>query len=381
MIGGAFMKCKYCGYSAIPDGSLYCNMCGKSVRRVRKKGKTEVKVPDPKPLVDGFYIRFMVNGTSHYVSAPTAEECIAKAIAIKTGVLKAPKRTGMTLGELIDKYLENVKNISPSTMQLYKSIRRSRLKRYLGTKVDSINNWQKVLDEETETGLSYSGVKNVWKLVSNALKYEGYPIPEVSFPQEIKREKAYLTPDEIKKFVSLVKDTPYCIGALLALHSLRRSEIMDVTWEDIDLVEDTIYVRGSAVMGPDGKIIHKETNKTKESRRKIPIMIPELKDAFIAADKSNEYVVPMNSWTLYNGINKICNDNNLPLVGIHGLRHSFASLAYHLNVPMEITCRMGGWNGTQTVLEIYTHLYEEDIMKNQNAMSNFYRSEPQDSKG
>lgn len=370
------MNCKYCGYSGVPDGSLYCNMCGKAVRRVRSKGKTEVKVPDPKPLADGFYIRFMVDGTSRYVSAPTAEECIAKAVAIKTGIVDVPKHARVTLGKLIDDYIANCKTLSPSTVRGYKRIRAIRFQNYMDLQIDSVKNWQKVINEECALGLSVKTVKNAWGLVTAAMRFAHYPVPEVKFPQRIKSERTFFTPEQIRIFVDAVKDDPYCIGSLLALHSLRRSEILDITWEDIDLENDIIHVRGAAVIGPDGSVVHKTTNKTESSCRDIPIMIPELKSALAAADKSREYIVPYYPNTLYKAINKLCAKHGLPEVGVHGLRHSFASLAYHLNIPIEITCKMGGWSSTKTVMEIYTHLYEEDIMLNQNKMKDFYTLPP-----
>ena len=48
--------------------------------------------------------------------------------------------------------------------------------------------------------------------------------------------------------------------------------------------------------------------------------------------------------TVRRNINKICHAMGLQSVGIHGLRHSFVSLAYHLGVPEKIVMEIGGWH-------------------------------------
>jgi len=62
-------------------------------------------------------------------------------------------------------------------------------------------------------------------------------------------------------------------------------------------------------------------------------MIPELLAALEAVEDKSGPVVRCNPNTIYHQINRVCARNGLPRVGTHGLRHSFASLGYHLGVP------------------------------------------------
>lgn len=57
---------------------------------------------------------------------------------------------------------------------------------------------------------------------------------------------------------------------------------------------------------------------------------------------------------------------------MHGLRHSFASLAYHLHMPERIAMEIGGWSDSGTMHKIYTHIAQSDIKRYQAAMGNFY---------
>lgn len=80
----------------------------------------------------------------------------------------------------------------------------------------------------------------------------------------------------------------------------------------------------------------------------------------------------MTSNGIYKHINRICAKNGLPEVGIHGLRHSFASLAYKLDMPEKIAMQIGGWANDQTMRKIYTHLAQEQIADHSQAFVGFF---------
>ena len=136
-----------------------------------------------------------------------------------------------------------------------------------------------------------------------------------------------------------------------------------------------ISVKGAVVPNEHHQYVKKKENKNQTSRREVPIMIPQLLDALKAADKRNPDVVPYHPRTIQNAVNRICKEAGLPEVGTHGLRHSFASLAYHLNMPEKIAMQIGGWSNDATMRKIYTHVSKKDVISYQNAMSAFYENE------
>ena len=73
----------------------------------------------------------------------------------------------------------------------------------------------------------------------------------------------------------------------------------------------------------------------------------------------------------------MCRKNGLPEVGLHGLRHSFASLAYHLGISERVAMRIGGWSNTATMHEIYTHLASADIAKSAAALLQYFDGAPE----
>lgn len=63
----------------------------------------------------------------------------------------------------------------------------------------------------------------------------------------------------------------------------------------------------------------------------------------------------------------------LPVVTMHGLRHSFASLAYHLKWTEKTTMQIGGWSTPDVVHDIYTHLSQKDVNEDVERMRAFYQ--------
>lgn len=116
----------------------------------------------------------------------------------------------------------------------------------------------------------------------------------------------------------------------------------------------------------------KAQNKNATSTRNVPVMIPELATAIQRDRKPAGPVLDITQNSLRCSIKKICREHDLPDVGVHGLRHSFASLAYHLQVPERIAMEIGGWADATTMHKIYTHIARSDVQRYQTAMTAFY---------
>ncbi len=82
---------------------------------------------------------------------------------------------------------------------------------------------------------------NAWRFIVSVLRNENIVPPKISLPQVSPNERPFLEPDQIKQFVSAVEGTDIEIPALLALSSLRRSEICALRWEN-DRPEKTAHI-------------------------------------------------------------------------------------------------------------------------------------------
>ena len=365
------MKCKNCK-NEIPDELhfTFCGYCGERLIRERKK-KNEIKVPKPRQRGKRWYLELRKEGVT--VIEDTEAEAIAKAQAIRAGFIEAEKKPkAVTLETAIDNYINSRRNVlSPSTLAGYNTVKKNRFKSVMNKPISEVSDWQQVINEEA-LECSPKTLKNAWGLISPALKNAGLTLPKVTLPQVAPKEPVYLSPEQIKTFVAVLKGTPVEIAALLGLHSLRRSEIAALDWSNVDLEKRTIKVAGSVVPGENWTLVEKPTNKNRTSTRTIPIMIPELYDALKAVKDKTGKVVTCYISTVYERVNKVCEDNGLPKLGVHGLRHSFASLAYHVRMSEQAAMQIGGWSDYATMRKIYTHLSAQDVKQAENAMSDFY---------
>ena len=338
-----------------------------------------MKIPEPRKLKSGsYFIQLRLNGVSVPVTASTAKECKRQAELIKAEhrsgktVIKR-KVDDLTLGEVVREYIDSRKQSrSPSTIRGYEMYKKERFKAYQSKKLSSIN-WQMMLDEEGKI-VSEKTVKNAWGLVHAALKYKGYPLPgNLVVPEVPIREIAFLQPEEISALLKAIKDKPYEIPLLLELHGLRLSEVQGLTWDNVDLKKGIINVRGAKVRSLTG-YEYKETNKTRESTRPVPIMISQLQDALAKVENKTGAIVSISPPALLADVKRACKKAGVTEVTNHGLRHSFASLCYHLGISERQTMAWGGWSDYQTMHKIYIRLSKSAETENLKTIRAFFEN-------
>lgn len=336
-----------------------------------------MKVPEPRKLPSGsWFIQLRLGGKSIPVTAATKRECVQEAERLKAkhrrGRTPAVSASSATVEQVLDRYIARMAPVlSPSTIRGYKTISNyfEDIKSRRAAGVD----WQQAINELSKDHAAKT-VKNAWRLVGSALKDAGIEAPSVALPAVMPNERPWLDPDQILVFVEAVKGQACEIPALLALHSLRRSEILGLTWDKVNLKAGTIRVSGAVVYDADNKAVSKSTNKNAASVRTVPIMIPALSSALLAARQASGPVVSCNPNTIWAQVNRVCRAAKLPEVGCHGLRHSFASLAYHLGLSELQTQELGGWSDPATMRKIYTHLAAADRAKASNVVADFFKN-------
>lgn len=358
--------CRYCGRE-LPVNAVFCAWCG----RKQLEDKTEIKVPPPRQLPSGTWFgRVTVRGQRVPVSAETEADYYVKARAAKAGLIEAKKQTPkLTLGAAIDNYIEaNDKVLSPSTINAYRSYRKTRFQAYVGRDIGSIP-YQAMVNEESQ-GVSPKTVHNAWRLVTASLRYAGAAQPVVNLPKKPRAERKWLDYQQIETFAAALRGKPYEIGALLALHGLRRSELLHLTAEDIDVEREVIHVRGASVIGDGNKLVEKKTNKNRSSARDVHILVPRLTE--LVTGRTGR-LVTTNPTTLYGAINGLCRKHGLPETGVHGLRHSYISLCFHLGWNIQTVMREGGYSTTDTVNDVYRHLAAQDANEDIQRGKDFFK--------
>lgn len=187
--------------------------------------------------------------------------------------------------------------------------------------------------------------------------------------------------------------TQYKVFFNIALFcGLRKGEILALHWEDIDFVNNTITVNKSVAKTENG--VGYKCPKTQSSIRTVPLptkIIPLLKkyrteyhltrmslgdywkgnnNLFIQADgklmgRSTPYqyfkrhIKRYNEWVETSKKTKESNLLPLPLIPLHGLRHSCATLLNYLDVNIIDISNILGHAQTSTTMNIYAHSFEK----------------------
>ena len=339
-----------------------------------------MKVPEPRRLPSGaWFIQLRLGGVSVPVTASTAKECKRQAELIKAEH-RAEKRSvtpreDLTPAQCIDRHIETRKNtLSPLTIRGYRIVQKHRFTGVMNKPLSEIKDWQAIVDAEARLCAGKT-LKNAYLAIKTAVKSTtGEVLPSVRFGVQQPNSRPFLSADEIPAFVAEASKTKYAVPLLLGLSSMRISEIQALDWSAIPPHPDFIRVSGAVVFDEHNKYTHKAANKTASSTRNVPILIPELAAALERDRQPSGPVMPCSQNNLRIACRNICRRAGVTVVTLHGLRHSFASLAYHLQMPEQIAMEIGGWSDASTMRKIYTHIAQTDIARYQAAVGDFFKN-------
>ena len=320
-----------------------------------------MKEPKVQKLKSGnYHVRLRLGDEDISITRATAEECRAEALQLKTdyklgrrnAATKAARE--LTLAEAQSRYIKHSKaTLSPSTLRSYEIYSKTRFPDYQQTKLKDLS-FQEMIDDELAEK-SPKTVRNGWSLVRASLEYVGFPIPKVRLMPAPVNEISFLEPEEIKPFCKALEGRTYEIPALLLLHGLRLSEMRGLTWENVDLKHGVLHIKGALVRGPEGNV-KKQQNKNRTSTRDVPIMVPRLLELLKAAGGKEGPVVVIGANTMLDDVKRACRKAGVTIVTCHGLRHSFASLCYYLEIPERQIQEWGGWKDRTTLHRVYIRL-------------------------
>lgn len=253
-----------------------------------------------------------------------------------------------------------------------------------------------LINKLKDDGYSYSTIHKAYVLLNECLQYavdtdklEKNPCRLVKQPPKKmfeKKEIRWLSEDEIKLFKEQAmakyktgRDR-YIYGlpiSLIIYTGLRCGELAALKWSDIDFENKKIFVRKNIVTVYDYESADKKTRKvnlqtsTKTSEgRKIPLIksaediLNSIKskyqeinpDGFIINNSDKMISVDTISDAYTNIANAAGIENPL---GIHTLRHTFASLLIKKGVDIKIVSDILGHKDVSFTYNIYVHILEE----------------------
>jgi len=235
-----------------------------------------------------------------------------------------------------------------------------------------------------EDGLCANTVRRHHDLLSAALHaavrqelIHRSPTERVEPPHVVPKETNFYTADDLKRLYQLLKGhrlelVVHLAGSL----GLRREEICGLRWESVDFDQRKIYIR-CARTSAGGKIVEKETKnrsstrvlhmgddiyrllrqeRLRQNERKLALG-PDWQDSgLVAVDRDG---VPLSPNRLTSDFTDFVRSRRLPPLTLHGLRHTFATVASAQGAPLFDISKALGHSTPATTGKIYTHLADQ----------------------
>lgn len=331
-----------------------------------------MKIPKAKQLPSGkWHIGIMIDGQRYSITEATEAAATAKAVALKAGIAEKAKeeerkRQQITLGAAIEEYIATYgPALSPSTVRGYDQIHRNNFLELQKKKIKDITiaDIQRAINAESNA--APKTLKNRVALVSAVLRDHGIELryKRLLYPHRAPAEHPYLEGDEIVALFTAIEGDIAEIPILLALWlGLRRSEIMGLRWEGVDFERHQLHIDHAVVFDRDNKIVEKDWMKNETSSRTIDCpeyIMGKLRE--ICPESRSGPVITIHPNTPYDRLKTICTAAGITFPGLHGLRHTNASVMLSLGVLDKIAMARGGWSTDFTLKRAYQHLFKQDV--------------------
>ena len=380
------MLCIKC-HKDIPDGSLYCNHCGK--KQISTKAKYHKREHGT-----GSITRDKRNHKSPWIAHAPANKEGRNRVYIGSFVTRAeaqaaiddyikrgcPDLPNATLGDIYELWHEaHSKDVGTDAMSSYESVWK-RFSDIQGIPMKDIRtvHFQKVVDTAATIGTAYK-IRTVCSMLSkyameNDVIQKNYAA-FIKIPKFAKKEKRIFSPDEINVLWEHSDDPDIQAILILIYTGFRLGELLAIKKSDVHLEEG--YIVGG--------------EKTEAGRNRIvPLTpnIPELKDFLVsrieraagekvfdisdAAFRNNVFYATLTKLGMIsahrNNNRWIFDDENH--LTPHSTRHTFASLSAAAGMKPENLQKIIGHANYSTTAEIYIH---QDIETLKSEMSKLTR--------
>lgn len=248
---------------------------------------------------------------------------------------------------------------------------------------------QKFINGLADKNYSRNYIKDVLAVLKVILKFavnhgiiKENPALNLELPKRDKNkmDDKYYNNSELAEFLEIAQKewekTMYLIFRVLAYSGARISEVLALTWEDIDFKNNTISINKTLAKGIDRKIIVQEP-KTQSSIRVIELdpetiaLLKELqreqKGKILQFNKQNKEIVFLNEETrtyttsgkVTYAYKKLCKSFNLKDITIHGFRHTHTRLLFETNATVQVVQNRLGHSNFNTTMNVYNRVTEK----------------------
>jgi integrase len=299
-------------------------------------------------------------------------------------VKKSPITVGQWMDQWVSLYLVNVEE---TTIVGYKGKIKNYIKPYLGKiLLQSLRteHVQKMINDMLARGLSPKNARETFNNLNAAMKkahvlkmVRENPCMAVELPRVKRYHANVYNVQTMKQVLSVAEGKDiYLIVFLALMTGMRRGELLALRWDNVDLDKKVIKVRSNMVRGENAPVIKEP--KTESGIRDLVIgddvvhvlkqaKIQYLKDrmeqgplfqdlGFVIRQKDGS---PFTPDALTRKWRRFIDENNLPSIRFHDLRHSNATALIQAGINPKVVQQRLGHADVSTTLSIYTHVLPE----------------------
>lgn len=288
-------------------------------------------------------------------------------------LVKVQENTDIDFSTLVTLYLDDAKTrVRETTLENKKVLINLKVLPYFKNKIVSeikpndIRQWQNILKNMNYSDTYLKTINNQLSAIFNfAIKFYGLNTNPCHKAGTMGKKNAndmkFWTTEQFKTFIKF-NDKPISKLAfeILFWTGMRSGELMALTFNDIDLKNNLINIDKTYTRLNGKDIINPP--KTPKSKRKVSIPKTLSLDIETYINKLYDFnksdrIFSFTKFFLTHEMKRVCKKSNVPIIRIHDLRHSHASLLIELGfTPLLISERLGH-EKVQTTLDTYSHLY------------------------
>lgn len=353
------------------EGSLF-------LRRKDRRWTAQVTMPDGRRPTAS--CQHPDHGPTEKRPCPEGKALLAELLRLRdAGAVHASPR--LTLAAYLDRWLGDVRgSLAPATWRKHESIVRTGLAPALGARrlsELSVGDVRRYLAQGSLGARSLGHHRaTLRRALADAVR-EGLIVRNVAAlappPKLPQREPAILSADQARSLIDGTREERH--GPLFHVAvttGMREAELLGLAWRDVDLDAAEIHARNT-LHREEGEWVLREP-KTSKSRRTIPLTPGavgalrehrrrQLEERVGSGGRYPAFGLvfttrtgwPMYAWHVLEALYAAEKRLGLPRVGVHGLRHSTATILYAAGVDIETIADILGHSSSRVTAAIYRH--------------------------
>ncbi|MEX2253836.1 MAG: tyrosine-type recombinase/integrase [Acidimicrobiia bacterium] len=231
--------------------------------------------------------------------------------------------------------------------------------------------------------LSEQSIKRAYRVLFSALAHAvelglvvqnaAARVPRSARPRPPRKEMRVWSADELRKFLDATADDRlHALFVLAATSGLRRSEILGLRWDDVDLDTGTLAVRRARVAAgydvfegetksgcsrlvriPEGTVAALRVHRTAQLEERLAWGASWTDMGYLA---TREDGLPLHPHSLTDAFERKVRAIDVPVIRFHDLRHTCATLLLQAEVHPKVVQEMLGHSSIAITLDIYSHV-------------------------